>query len=170
MASRDIAHLHPAMQGHARELLVRCKEQGIDLLIYCTYRSPAEQESEYQRGRTTPGNPCSCGGKRNLVGQCAKHPLGLVSTFARAGQSRHNKELADGTPAAEAFDLVPLRNGKPVWGTRGDGIDENPDDDATDDLELWQRVGEIGESIGLEWAGRWTKMREFPHFQKRITP
>ena len=51
------------------------------------------------------------------------------------------------------FDVVPLRNGKPVWGTTGE------------DLKLWQRIGEIGKSCGLEWAGDWRTFREFPHFQ-----
>jgi len=30
---------------------------------------------------------------------------------------------------------------------------------------VWKRVGEIGEKVGLEWAGRWTTFREYPHFQ-----
>lgn len=63
------------------------------------------------------------------------------------------------------MDVVPLRFGKPVWGTKGDGIDKNPSDDDKDDLELWQRVGAIGESVGLEWAGRWKRFPEYPHFQ-----
>jgi peptidoglycan L-alanyl-D-glutamate endopeptidase CwlK len=40
-----------------------------------------------------------------------------------------------------------------VWGTLGK------------DLELWNKIGTIGESVGLEWAGRWKRFREFPHFQ-----
>jgi hypothetical protein len=59
-----------------------------------------------------------------------------------------------------------LRHGKLVWGTGGNGIDNDPTDDDTDDLELWQRAGAIGKGIGLEWAGDWPKgKREFPHFQ-----
>jgi peptidoglycan L-alanyl-D-glutamate endopeptidase CwlK len=30
---------------------------------------------------------------------------------------------------------------------------------------LWWHVGRIGKSLGLEWAGDWTKFKEFPHFQ-----
>jgi peptidoglycan L-alanyl-D-glutamate endopeptidase CwlK len=49
---------------------------------------------------------------------------------------------------------VPIRNGKPVWNTSGS------------DGDLWRKIGEIGESVGLEWAGRWTgKLREMAHFQ-----
>ncbi|MBK5230848.1 MAG: M15 family metallopeptidase, partial [Thermoleophilia bacterium] len=78
-------------------------------------------------------------------------------TNARGGDSMHQY--------GAAFDAVPLRHGKLVWGTRGDGIDDDPTDDDTDDLELWQRLGAIGEACGLEWAGRWKRFREFPHFQ-----
>jgi peptidoglycan L-alanyl-D-glutamate endopeptidase CwlK len=31
---------------------------------------------------------------------------------------------------------------------------------------LWERIGSIAESLGLEWGGRWTGFRDFVHFQK----
>lgn len=127
----------------ACEFLEECKNEDIDVLITCTWRSNSEQEELYAQGRTKPGR---------------------ILTNAKPGQSKHNFTLA-GRPAAKAFDVVPLRHGKPVWGTGGNGIDDDTTDDDKDDLELWQRVGNIGESVGLEWAGRWKNMREFPHFQ-----
>ena len=70
---------------------------------------------------------------------------GRKVTNAKAGQSFHNYHLA--------FDCVPMRSGKPVWNTAGaDGA-------------LWETIGKVGESVGLEWAGRWTRFREYPHFQ-----
>jgi len=74
---------------------------------------------------------------------------GSIVTRAKAGQSRHNHTLT-GRPASLALDVVPLRLGKPVW--------------AASDA-IWQDVGRIGKACGLEWAGEWTRMREFPHFQ-----
>lgn len=76
-------------------------------------------------------------------------------TNAKPGESRHNKVDSDGQPAAEAFDVVPLVHGKAVWSTEGD------------DGKLWEEIGAIGESLGLEWAGHWTHFKEFPHFQLR---
>lgn len=71
---------------------------------------------------------------------------GGIVTNARAGQSWHNYR--------RAYDVVPVRAGKAVYNTSGvDG-------------KVWQRVGQIGESLGLEWAGRWANFREYPHFQK----
>ena len=66
---------------------------------------------------------------------------GKIVTNAKAGQSFHNHRCA--------FDVVPLVNGKAIW----------------NDKALWMRIGEIGESCGLEWAGRWSRMREQAHFQ-----
>lgn len=126
--SRDLAHLEPVTRALAGRLLAECEAAGLDVLVTCTWRSEAEQAALYAQGRTAPGK---------------------IVTRAKPGQSRHNRTL-DGFPASTAFDVVPLRHGKPVW-------------DAND--HLWQRVGEIGERIGLEWAGRWKRFKEYPHFQ-----
>ena len=123
--SRRIEDLLPVVQVRARALVKAAQDVGIDLLITSTYRSNEEQAALYAQGRTKPG---------------------LIVTNARPGDSYHNWRCA--------FDVVPLRNGKPVWNTTGlDG-------------DLWRKIGEMGEAIGLEWAGRWTgKLREMAHFQ-----
>lgn len=66
---------------------------------------------------------------------------GKIVTKAKAGQSFHNWRVA--------FDFVPLLYGKPAW----------------NDTALFTRCGEIGESVGLEWAGRWVRFKELAHFQ-----
>ena len=62
-------------------------------------------------------------------------------TAAKAGESFHNYGLA--------FDFAPIEHGKIDW----------------NDLDLFRRCGEIGESCGLEWAGRWQRFREMAHLQ-----
>lgn len=81
---------------------------------------------------------------------------GKIVTNARGGQSKHNHTV-NGRPASLAFDCVPLRNGKPVWSKNTD-----------EDLQLWQKVGILGKSVGLEWAGDWKRFKEFPHFQGKL--
>lgn len=66
---------------------------------------------------------------------------GRIVTNAKAGQSWHNH--------ACAFDFVPVVNGKAMW----------------DDARTFDRCGVIAESVGLEWAGRWTKFKEAAHCQ-----
>ena len=67
---------------------------------------------------------------------------GKVVTNAKAGDSWHNWRCA--------VDVVPMVNGKPNW----DGL--HP---------IWNRIGELGEQAGLEWAGRWRTFKELAHFQ-----
>lgn len=122
--SRDLKELLPEVRIIADLFLSRTQNLGIDLLVTSTYRDFAAQAALYARGRTVPGRKV---------------------TNAKPGQSWHNWR--------RAFDIVPMRYGKPVWGTAGA------------DGRLWVRIGEIGESCGLEWAGRWTRFREYPHFQ-----
>lgn len=135
-SSRNIDDLIMPVKKMALDHVHGCKLVGIDLLITCTYRTPQDQNILYAQGRTTPGR---------------------IVTNARAGESMHQYRVA--------YDCVPMRGGKPVWGTKGDGLDDDPTDDDKDDLELWQRMAEIGKKLGLEWAGDWRKFREFPHFQ-----
>jgi peptidoglycan L-alanyl-D-glutamate endopeptidase CwlK len=151
MASRSLQDLSLTMRACAQAFLHACSidpwlvAQGINILVICTARSNAEQEELYAQGRTRPGK---------------------IVTRARGGQSKHNVLGADGQPAAEALDIVPLRHGKPLWGTAGDGIDDDPSDDERDDLEAWQRIGELGRQAGLKWYGTpGSSFREFPHFQ-----
>lgn len=66
---------------------------------------------------------------------------GAIVTNAKAGQSFHNWRVA--------FDFVPIVNGKAQW----------------NDLELFNKCGEIAESVDLEWAGRWKRFKEMAHCQ-----
>lgn len=63
-------------------------------------------------------------------------------TNARAGQSFHNYRAA--------FDFAPIKNGKIDW----------------NDTKTFTRCGEIAETVGLVWSGRWEgKMKEMAHCQ-----
>ena len=66
---------------------------------------------------------------------------GTKVTNAKGGQSYHNYHIA--------FDFVPIVNGKAQW----------------NDTVLFTRCGGIAESVGLEWAGRWTTFKEMAHCQ-----
>lgn len=122
--SRDLSELTPDTRRKAQGFLAACKAAGIDLLVTSTYRDAESQAALYAQGRTAPGK---------------------IVTNAKPGQSWHNWRCA--------LDVVPLRNGKPVWGTSGE------------DGKLWEQVGKLGEAAGLEWAGRWKSFKELAHFQ-----
>jgi peptidoglycan LD-endopeptidase CwlK len=84
--SRSLDDLTLPTRERALRMLAQCKLEGIDLLIYCTWRSAAEQADLWAVGRTKPGKPV---------------------TWAKPGQSLHER--------GAAFDCVPLVGGKAVW-------------------------------------------------------
>lgn len=68
---------------------------------------------------------------------------GAVVTNAKPGLSKHNFGVA--------IDVAPLNEqGNPYW----------PNDE-----KLWEQIGQIGESVGLKWGGRWSKFKDRPHFE-----
>ena len=87
ISSRSIEDLVPAVKTKALAHVAACKEAGIDLLIYCTYRDLESQDALYRQGRETTG---------------------AVVTNARGGESYHNWRCA--------YDCVALVQGKPQWG------------------------------------------------------
>lgn len=119
--SRKLEDLLPQVRTRVEAFLKAADEAGIDLLVTSTYRDNASQDALYAQGRTAPGR---------------------IVTNAKAGQSFHNYRCA--------VDVVPVRNGKPVWDSKD---------------PVWQTVGRLGKAAGLEWAGDWKRFKEFPHFQ-----
>jgi len=76
---------------------------------------------------------------------------GPIVTWARGGSSWHNFGLA--------FDLAPLDPSVP--GGMGKVLYPYPNS-----LAIWQPLGEIGESLGLEWGGRWPAPKtDLTHFE-----
>lgn len=74
-----------------------------------------------------------------------KKPIGKphIVTYANAGFSWHNFGLA--------FDVAVLdSSGKMNWDYKHPG---------------WARTGAIGKSLGLEWGGDWTRLKDYPHFE-----
>lgn len=89
--------------------------------------------------------------QESLYAQGRSQP-GKIVTNARGGQSKHNF-MINGKPASKAFDIAPLVAGKIEWNS------SHP---------VWAHMGEIGESVGLEWGGSWAgKLKDYPHFQMR---
>ncbi len=46
-----------------------------------------------------------------------------------------------------------------------DGDGKTSDDAFNDSTLLFEKIGKIGQSIGLEWGGAWTSIKDRPHFQ-----
>ena len=95
MSDRSIRDLCPSLQILAGEFIAKCnddpvfKVRELTAFIDQTYRCEADQNADYAKGRTVPGE---------------------IITNAQYGQSPHNCVNADGTPAARAFDFA-IQNG-----------------------------------------------------------
>lgn len=76
----------------------------------------------------------------NLYAQ-GRSKSGKIVTNAKPGYSMHNYGLA--------FDFCPIIDGKAAW----------------DRVDLFEKVGVIGKSIGLEWGGDFKSIKDRPHFQ-----
>lgn len=78
---------------------------------------------------------------------------GKIVTKAKGGESWHNYGLA--------FDFVPVLEARnSITGKQlADFLLWN------DQAAEWNLIGRLGESIGLEWGGSWTKFKDLPHFQ-----
>lgn len=77
--------------------------------------------------------------RQNELYEKGRTTPGPIVTNAKGGQSLHNYGVA--------FDICFLVNGNRTYS--GD----------------WEKVGKIGESLGLEWGGNWISFRDRPHFQ-----
>jgi peptidoglycan L-alanyl-D-glutamate endopeptidase CwlK len=67
---------------------------------------------------------------------------GAIVTNAKPGSSAHNYGMA--------FDVAFV--GKKPYPS---------------DTSLWEAVGQAGEAVGLAWGGRWRRIKDYPHFERR---
>lgn len=86
MPSRLLSDLNAPTRKRVELFLKKCEAEGLDILVYCTLRSGAEQDDLFAAGRTKPGK---------------------IVTNARAGESWHQY--------GSAVDFVPMLGGKPQW-------------------------------------------------------
>jgi len=83
---RNPGGLIPDVRSKVEQWHAACLARGVEMLVYCTLRTAAEQETLYAKGRTAPGPKV---------------------TNALPWQSWHQY--------GRAIDAVPLDGGKPVW-------------------------------------------------------
>lgn len=140
MASRSLNDLFPVVRDKAHLFTSECEKQGIIVLVTCTYRSHEEQTAIFAQGREQLQVVNTLREYAGLTG--ITENANKIITRAKAGLSYHEYRCA--------FDVVPMEAGKPIWD------DKHP---------AWIKIGTIGKSCGLEWAGDWKTMKEFPHFQ-----
>jgi hypothetical protein len=145
--SRDPAALCPRFaEDHGRFIAAWNRNHPeAPVAMFEGFRSFERSDYLYSMGRTMPSTaPCNHGGITRTPGSCKEHPLGATVTNAKGGSSWHNFGLA----ADNVFDADPVKAG-PQWTWNGP----------------YPKLGALGQSMGLEWAGAWKSFRETAHFQ-----
>ena len=151
MASKNISDLIPEMRDKVDDIILDCAESGIDILIYCTYRSLIEQAKLFRQGRSydeikSKINKLTNSGYKILaeILNNVDPQYGKKVTFAGPGESWHNFR--------EAFDAVPVIGGEALW----------------NDVERYDIYGKIVLQNGLDWGGGWKRHIDKPHAQFRF--
>src|SRR2546423_7269352 len=116
--SRSLDDLSDKIKPLAFELLARCSECGIPVVVVYTGRTQEEQDDLYDQGRKRPGK---------------------IVTWTR--DSAHVMKPPE--MKSHAIDICPLEQ----YNLHG------PDKLAWNTADpVWQRIGAIGESLGLQWG------------------
>jgi len=146
MASRNLSLLVPEMQDIAKEVLDRMDDR---ILIYCTVRSAEEQAKLWRQSRSTDTIKKKIrsfeNNNRMELAQILRDvgpQYGPHVTYVCCGESYHQYGLA--------FDAVPMRCGKPIWGTKD---------------KQWQEYGNILLDLKVVWGGNWIRFKDYPHAQ-----
>lgn len=148
MASRDINDLLPPVRARAMELNQLCDDafsgSAITTAIVCTYRDPREQAALSAQGR---GTLVEVNAARKIIGLAPIVAVeNKIRTNARPGDSTHEYRCA--------IDLLAFEAGRLIHHS---------------DHPVYRTIGELGESVGLDWSGRWKRrpgqVVEAAHFQ-----
>ena len=150
-----LAGLLPQVRLLAEAHRLEMARRSVVIKFTQALRTAVEQDALYAKGRTAPGVLCRHANdpRPRPIGACPFHPLGLMVTKARAGQSWHNAMPVDRPlVGCRAYDVA-------IVSYEGDKTPQDLYDGP------WDLVGQTGEALGLEWGGRWKFGADMPHFQ-----
>jgi len=146
MASRKIEDLTPRMQEKIKRFETRLAEEGHEnFKRSCTFRSQAEQNALWKRGRYP----------LDIV-NAAYTSVGLAPITENENKRPVTWKAVSDHTAREAVDYY-----QALPGIANYDIKVDVDDDKIPD---WQEFVRIAEACGLECGGRWKKA-DWPHVQ-----
>ncbi|UZO79741.1 M15 family metallopeptidase [Aquimarina sp. ERC-38] len=133
-SNRRIQTLHPAIRQYVVNFINHMEENfNITLRVTSALRTWEEQEKLYLQDKDGIDN-----NGNGLIDEREEDV-----TNAKPGESYHNYGLA--------FDVVEIKNGKPLW--------KNPN---------WGLIGKEGKKFLFTWGGDW-KRADRPHFHQNFS-
>ncbi len=136
----------PTLRDKIKALRARAAQRGIEFFVVSDLRTDDEQIAFFSQGRDSTS-------RVNYFRRLAGLPpigSGENKVVTQTLLSRHQ--------FGEAVDVAVVRNGKIVWDLTVDLNKNNKSD--------YDELGELGESVGLVWGGRFTR-RDPGHFELR---
>lgn len=144
--SRKLTDLEIGLQCKAVKAIAKMKadetlkQMGVEeISIVETRRTMSVQMAYYSRGRMSVED----------VKKMYK-AAGLYALSDEEARTKNTWTLESKHLDGKALDLAPMKDGKIWW---------------TAPIEVWERMGELGESEGLQWGGRFKDVKDTPHFQ-----
>ena len=192
MARDAVASLKQVIQPMTRQFEARCSEEGLDVLIYCGLRTPAEQAKLWRVGRSRASIDLKV---EELRGKVADLVTGrtepLPAELAWATRMYYDSPAfhvyehpGPSVVTARYLNFVashivlagPQRGDRRVtnalpgqsvhqYGLAIDAVPTLGGKPLWDDSDALDDMGKVGEECGFEWAGRWRSFQEFVHFQ-----
>jgi peptidoglycan LD-endopeptidase CwlK len=149
---RDRNKLLPQVKVKLEELEALAEQANIHFIVTQTLRSNEEQIAYYAQGRQSLEEV-------NELRKIAKLPP--IADDENRHVITRAKTVWDSYHAyGRAFDVAVISSeGKINW---SESIDWD-----SDGISDWIELGKLGESIGLEWGGNFSSLRDLPHFQFR---
>jgi len=153
--SRSLNLLHPLLLDKFFEFKKAMSEAGLDFIVTCTGRSILEQIALYAQGRMDIFDVNKLRDVAGLPAIGSEYNKKVTWTL----NSRHVINMFDSdlnNDYSRAFDIALEKYSRPHWNLKVD-VNEN-------EIPDYEEAGRIGESVGLEWGGRW-KHKDYVHFQ-----
>jgi peptidoglycan L-alanyl-D-glutamate endopeptidase CwlK len=150
---RDRNKLLPEVKAKLEELETLSELNKIHFIVTQTLRSEEEQQAYYAQGRESLDTV-------NEFRKIAKLPP--ITERENKSVITRAKTVFDSFHAyGMAFDVAIINSsGKVDW---SEDADWN-----SDGISDWVQLGKLGESVGLEWGGNFSSLRDLPHFQYRM--
>jgi peptidoglycan L-alanyl-D-glutamate endopeptidase CwlK len=149
---RDRNKLLPQVKTKLEELEKLAEENGIHFIVTQTLRSNDEQVAYYAQGRLSLNEVNGLRKNAKLPPISEEENKHVITRARTVWDSYH--------AYGRAFDVAIVDTyGKVNW---SEGVDWD-----SDGISDWVELGKLGESIGLEWGGNFSSLRDLPHFQLR---
>ena len=146
MIHKRISDLELSVQSRFREAWekmehnLKLRDMGVErIAINETLRDLPTQMAYFVRGRMNVEYV------KKFYAAAGLYEIGEVEARTICTNTLHSNHMS-----GRAADFVPVKDGKLWWNAP---------------KEVWETMGEVGESCGLKWGGRWKDLPDSPHFE-----